>query len=336
MNIVIVGEAYGEAEEREKKPFIGAAGYELGRMLTEAGIERKECFLTNVFNLRPPGNKIKAICGPKGQAIKGYPPIVAGGHVPQSFIPELERLGDEIVQNNPNLILALGNTATWALLGRTGITKIRGTTALSTHTARGYKVLPTYHPAAVLREWYLRPIAVIDFVKAERESKFPEVRRPRREIWIEPTLADLHTFEHTYLSNSSRVSVDIETSGTEITCVGISPRQDLALVIPFEDERKKGHNYWKTEQEEREAWRFIKRIMENKKIEKVFQNGLYDISFLLRAQGIGVYGAEHDTMLLHHALQPESLKGLGFLGSVYTDEGNWKDMRKVETIKRDD
>jgi hypothetical protein len=41
-------------------------------------------------------------------------------------------------------------------------------------------------------------------------------------------------------------------------------------------------------------------------------------------------------MLLHHALQPESLKGLGFLGSVYTDEGNWKQMRNVGTVKRDD
>lgn len=44
-----------------------------------------------------------------------------------------------------------------------------------------------------------------------------------------------------------------------------------------------------------------------------------------------------DTMLLHHALQPEALKSLGYLGSIYTDEGNWKQMReKVKTIKRED
>ena len=48
-------------------------------------------------------------------------------------------------------------------------------------------------------------------------------------------------------------------------------------------------------------------------------------------------GAEEDTMLLHHALYPESLKGLGFLGSIYCDEGAWKGMRKgTETIKRED
>jgi len=44
-----------------------------------------------------------------------------------------------------------------------------------------------------------------------------------------------------------------------------------------------------------------------------------------------------DTMLCHHAIQPESLKGLGFLGSIYSDEATWKGMAKhAKTIKRDD
>ena len=74
-------------------------------------------------------------------------------------------------------------------------------------------------------------------------------------------------------------------------------------------------------------------------IPKLFQNGAYDISFLYRSMRIKVLGATHDTMLLHHALQPESLKSLGFLGSIYSDEGSWKGMRKrvkAKTIKRDD
>lgn len=50
-----------------------------------------------------------------------------------------------------------------------------------------------------------------------------------------------------------------------------------------------------------------------------------------------VRGATHDSMLLHHALQPESLKALGFLGSVYINERAWKVERKGQenTIKRD-
>jgi hypothetical protein len=72
---------------------------------------------------------------------------------------------------------------------------------------------------------------------------------------------------------------------------------------------------------------------------KIAQNGLYDLNILWRSYGITVRNFEEDTMLLHHALQPESEKGLGFLGSVYTDEASWKMMRtksKVTKFKKED
>jgi len=71
---------------------------------------------------------------------------------------------------------------------------------------------------------------------------------------------------------------------------------------------------------------------------KSAQNGLYDLSFLWRSYGIAVKNYQHDTMLLHHALQPESEKSLGFLGSLYTNEASWKLMRQrgKTTIKRDE
>jgi hypothetical protein len=59
--------------------------------------------------------------------------------------------------------------------------------------------------------------------------------------------------------------------------------------------------------------------------------------FLWRRYGITVPFAQDDTMLAHHALQPEMEKGLGFLGSIYSDEASWKFMRKEkDTIKRED
>jgi DNA polymerase I-like protein with 3'-5' exonuclease and polymerase domains len=79
----------------------------------------------------------------------------------------------------------------------------------------------------------------------------------------------------------------------------------------------------------------VKMVLETPSIPKLFQNGLYDLSFLWKAYGIGVRGCVHDTMLLSHALQPESLKGLAYLGSIYCDFGAWKSERKVETIGRD-
>lgn len=335
--IAIIGEAWGESEERERSPFVGASGFELTRMLSEAGVSRADCFLTNVFNLRPRGNDITELCGGKANAIPGYPPLAKSKYVQAKYLPELERLADELVSINPNLILALGNTPLWSMLGRTGISKLRGTTALSTHTVSGFKVLATYHPAAVLRQWEMRPLVVADFIKAERESHYAELRRLRREIWIEPTLNDIRQFKAEYIDRCNRLAVDIETAGSQVTCIGFAPDQRVSIVIPFVDSRRVGRSYWSSLNDEREAWEIVRRILADEGTNKVLQNGLYDIAFLWRACGLVVKNAAEDTMLLHHALQPEMKKGLGFLASVYTSEQAWKEMRsKHETIKRDD
>ena len=68
----------------------------------------------------------------------------------------------------------------------------------------------------------------------------------------------------------------------------------------------------------------------------VGQNFIYDMRFLWEQYGIPVKNAVDDTMLLHHALQPEMKKGLGFLASIYTDEASWKFMRTKDTKKKED
>lgn len=250
---------------------------------------------------------------------------------------ELTRLGNEILDLDPNLIVCLGNTPLWALTGRTGIGKLRGTTCVSTHCVAGYKLLVAYHPSAVLRQWELRPTTVADLSKILTERETDTLTRPNCEIWIEPDLDDIETFFATHCTAGTLISVDIETAGTSITCIGFAPRRDLALVVPFLDTRRPGKSYWATAKDERRCWELIRAVLENREIKKIFQNGLYDIAFLLRSYGIRTLGAAEDTMLLHHALQPESLKGLAFLGSLYTSHGPWKSERKGNTtIKRDE
>jgi uracil-DNA glycosylase len=349
--ISIVGEAFGEEEEKLGHPFVGTAGRELLSMLDEAGIVARpnvrwlspeilrefwltqtEVHLTNVFNLRPgPKNDIDTLCVPKSEDRSGLPPLRAGKYIGHQYLPELSRLREELRAVKPNLVIGLGNTAAWALLGNAGISKIRG----SITTARlvpNQKVLPTYHPAAVLRQWDLRPVTVFDLMKARREAEFPDVRLPKRTVYIEPGLQDLEWFYVNHVLPNRYLSVDIETASDQITCIGFAPRTDLALVIPFVDLRR-GGNYWPTDTEELRAWDAVRRYLKSP-CRKVFQNGLYDIHFLWRRYGLPVHNAEHDTMLLHHALHPESEKGLGFLGSVYTNEASWKLMR-TSTIKRD-
>jgi uracil-DNA glycosylase len=347
MSIAIVGEAWGEREERQKLPFVGSSGWELTKMLEAAGIERRECLLTNVFNFRPKDNDMSWVCGPKTTAIERFPKLLrgktkehryhTGDYVRAEFLDELIRLEDEIVEANPNVVIALGNTALWAFTGKTTITKLRGTTLCATYCAEPVKVLPTYHPAAIMRQYQLRPICIMDLQKAAREAEFPEIRRSPREIWINPTLEDIYDFHRRYIEGADLLSVDIETSGRDVTCIGLAPSKERALVIPFHDPRRNpSHNYWESLDAEREVWRYLRGVLENSHPRKVFQNGLYDTAFLYRSHGIRVDGFEEDTMLLHHALYPESPKALGFLGSVYCDEGNWKDMRKHKGTKRED
>ena len=341
--IVLLGEAWGEHEERERTPFVGPTGYLLHEMLTEAGIHPTECYKTNVFNLRPVGNRIETLCGPKEGGLRGYPSLLPGRYVQAEYQSELDRLFEELNEVAPNVVVAFGNTALWALTGMNNIGTQRGFTYLSEYGPVGLKVLPTYHPAAALRLWELRSIVVMDLRKAKRESEFKKLRRPQREVWIEPTLEDLERFYEQYIVGCKILSVDIETSGRLVTCIGFAPRSDVSLVIPFYDSRGKGKSYWPDVESEAEALGFASRVLDTP-LPKLFQNGLYDIAFLHRAWEtpvgtvrVNVRNAAEDTMLLHHALQPESLKGLGFLGSVYTNEQNWKQMRErsTRTIKPD-
>lgn len=334
--IMIIGEAWGETEERERSHFVGPSGYELTRMLSEAGINRSSCYLTNVFHLHPRGNAIESLCGPRTESLPGYPAIVKGKFLRREFLPELERLQQEIMDVNPNIIICMGNTALWALLGTTGISNRRGSIVSSTYLVEGFKVLPTYHPAAVLRDWSLRPVTILDLHKARRESAFPEVIRPSRQIYIEPSLIDIAEFYDQHIPECRILSVDIETVGDQITCIGFAPSSTISLVVPFTDFRRASGSYWPNRSDELCAWGLVRRFLEAP-CGKVFQNGLYDISFLWRSYGLRVVNPQEDTMLLHHALQPESPKGLAFLGSVYTNEASWKLMRKhTTTIKRDE
>ncbi len=364
LKLLLIGEAKGEAEEKIDSSFVGTSGVELLRMLSEARIielspfDREyisryydrgdpklldavwslhpEVYRTNVFQRHPPGNNLEYFCGGKSDAIQGYPALVKSKYCRREFEPELDRLASEILAHDPNLILCLGNTALWALTGKTGISKLRGTTLLSTHAVADFKLLPTYHPAGVLRQWELRPTVIADLMKARREMEFPEIRRPEREIWIEPSLEDIITFKEKYIDGCKLLSVDIETSGQRITCIGFAPNERLALVVPFDDERAKTGSYWASKELESQAWSFVRSILADARTGKLFHNGMYDIAFLWRSMRIKVINATEDSMLLSHALQPESLKGLGYLGSIFSDEGSWKGMRKREkTIKRD-
>src|SRR3954470_2229081 len=116
--IAIVAEAHGRGEEAQRVPFVGTSGWHLNQMLEDARIHRADCFLTNVFNLRPPGgNDIANLCTDKSEGLTKLGPLAPAKYLHPRYAPELDRLRSELREIQPNIIIALGNTASWAILG---------------------------------------------------------------------------------------------------------------------------------------------------------------------------------------------------------------------------
>lgn len=328
--IVLIGEAPGEQEERVGIPFIGWSGQELNRLLIQAGLNRADLYLTNVLFTRPPDNKLEVFCVKKEQLPAGYSlsALSPGKYLHPDFLPELERLWGELRDVRPNLIVTAGATATWAVLALNGITRLRGTL----HQSRCGKVLPIFHPAVLARDWTVRPIIVADLCKAFIEQDFPEIRRPERNVLIDPTIEEVEEYCSSLLS-AKLIACDIETRGGSITCLGFAGSPSHACVIPFFDARKltsdpklglSPGSYW-TKNGEVRARKAVQSVL-GSEVPKLFQNGLYDVQYLLR-EGFQLRAVVEDTMIQHHALYPEMRKDLGFLGSIYTNESAWKLLR---------
>lgn len=332
--LMLIGEAPGQIEAAKGLPFMGASGQLLDYMLSLAGTSRGYVSITNVFDEQPPQNNLDFWGIPRKEAQAIFKSIndspefltpIEGSKLtvhPERSVPALRRLKEEIARVNPTCIVALGNTALRAICGVGGIGKLRG--ALHTGLLYPTKVIPTYHPAAILRQYENLPIAVMDIRKALHESKSPETRQFPRKIHIIESLDDLHTAAGV-LMQADLITFDVETRARQITCIGLSGSKEETFVLPFWSRRAEGWNYWPSVEAEIQAVRWLQRIMESD-IPKVAHNGIYDIQYLL-LYGIAVRNYLHDTMLMHHSLFPSLPKGLDFLGSVYCNERAWKRMR---------
>jgi DNA polymerase len=125
--LVFIGEGPGAEEDRKGQPFVGAAGQLLTRIIEAIKLSRSQVYICNIIKCRPPGNR-----NPESDEIK-------------TCFPFLER---QIAALQPDFIIALGTFAAQTLLGTTTpISRLRG----RFHVYKGIKVVPTYHPAYLLR-----------------------------------------------------------------------------------------------------------------------------------------------------------------------------------------
>jgi uracil-DNA glycosylase len=127
-DVMFIGEAPGFHEDKQGEPFVGAAGQLLTRMLGEVlGVARDDIYIANVIKCRPPGNR-----DPQEDEIDACTPWLV----------------EQVSLIQPRVIVTLGNFATkFVLQTAQGITRMRG----RAYPWHGRTVVPTFHPAAILR-----------------------------------------------------------------------------------------------------------------------------------------------------------------------------------------
>lgn len=309
--IMFVGESPGEQEVLNHEPFVGLAGGVLNGLLAEVGIARQEVRLENVVEFRPKGNKFKEF----------YETVVEGGkkqiRPSQLLKEEIARLHKRIAEARPNIIVCLGEEPLKAVSGRTfkgGITNWRGSVISG---VGGCKIIGTFHPSYLLRAWSDRPLTALDLRCAKEESWFPEIRRKKRIIEINLPYEVLLNRLADIRDNSTFVAFDIETNveARFITSIAFADAPDYAVVVPIVF---KGRRYW-TDREEETLKGYVKEILEKEEIQKIAQNGQYDMLWLHDKWGINVNPLFMDTMVAHSLSLPECKKGLDFQCSIYTD-----------------
>lgn len=330
--IMIVGEAPGEQEERLGIPFVGASGSELDRMLQEAGILRSTCFVTNVVRKRPPGNDIGVFFTQRKSDITLQHVELNGKHCLPVVMEGIELLKREIELCQPDVIIALGNTALWALTGHWGITSWRGSELLcSLRLSIDYKpkVIPTYHPALILRQWTWRQTAVHDLRRAASHKGSRVYIQRDYDYIIRPDFLTACTVLDGLLSELDKaafdLSADIETRAGHIDCIGFAWNKTSAICIPLMTMSGDVTGYWSLDEEAALIHRIYKINQHPNFSGFIGQNFIYDAQYIFRWWHF-TPKLKRDTMLGHHSMFSMSQKSLDYLASMYCERyAYWKD-----------
>ncbi len=294
--VLFIGRNPGAVECVTKIPFTGPAGKMLWRLMKEAGLDKRNLNLTNLVACPTEGDR-----EPTQEEVDNC-------H---------ERLKKEINYLKPELIVALGQQASDALVGPVGsIGKTRGNfyqiLPLWNHDC---KVLLNYHPSFIQRSRAYIEEAIRDLKKVVVFFK------PDLEVVYESPNFNLdanYRELQEYLGFGGATAFDIETTG-------LNPRLDKILGISFSNTKNSAVACYLKEGDNRLD--VIKRFLEDPTVEKCTQNGLFDLSFLER-NSITVKGLTFDTHLAQKMLNPDLPADLNFLRQQFTEVKPYKPSNK--------
>ena len=311
--ILLIGEAWGEVEERTGQPFMGQAGNALNGILEEVGIPRAQVAITNVVHERPPRNNFKVY----------YEKVKNRVQPTAKLLEAYQRLYMEIYTVRPNVIVPLGVEALKAVTGEQNIMSWRGSVMDSPHG----KVIPTIHPAKLLRQWRLRPAVVVDFERIHKEQHYEEIRRTPRKFDICRSKEEAQEFFEE-AKGSEWLAFDVEVESNQITCIGLSCRPHRSVSIPFWFGAS--GSLW-TVEDEKWLWGELRGLLESDTPKKIAQSGMYDLEVIESCMGFRPK-LHFDTMYGFHVLYPEFPKKLEFLTSIYTDHPYYKFQRRAREM----
>lgn len=318
-DIMLVGEAPGAEESLRGVPFIGKAGQKLNNILSAAGFNREDLYVTNTIKCQPPGNRV-----PTKEEITAC----------------CDYLEQEIASVKPKIIVPLGNTALQYILGVTGITKHVGIESFSEKYQ--CKIIPTFHPSYILRKPEHEQIAVSHFKKIRKILKGKLEKTPVK--YVNATTLEKVDKLFKRLKSVDIFAMDIETTGFDfledkVLCISFSWKENTAVLLPL-------LGYKQCKMWEDDQFTYIKEGLKEilaSDVKKILQNGAFDLKFL-KTWGTPVKNFTFDTMLAHHLVDEnaEGFHGLKDLALMFTDMGDYsaelvkiqKELKKEENTRR--
>lgn len=330
--LMFIGEAPGETEEREGKPFVGAAGTVLDQLLADNGLKKDDCWVDNVIQTRPPANNF-GVFYEDAQRNRPKPELVAGW----------ARLRDTIDRIKPDVVVCLGaeslraaTTKLGVLNGDTpsyedglrGIDKYRGFPHRYKSGHHECNLIATYHPAYVARLWSAYPTAKLDLARVGEMLRLHGAKSPvpAHTLTYQPSFGQAMTYLDKLIAAKLPVAFDIEFANHMIDCIGFSDHDDHALTIPFAQDGGDG-SYW-SEGQETLLWNKIAELLASD-VPKIGQNIAYEMFQLKTQRGIEIGNIMLDTMIAFNLLYPGQPKSLDYLATVYTWLPWWGEAPKV-------
>lgn len=292
--VMIVGEAPGYREDDVRKPFAGRSGQLLRRELEAVGIDPDRCYITNVNKCRPPDNRTPKAS--EATACRVY----------------LER---ELQGVNPRYILLVGGHAL-KVIKKGGIMKHRG----EVYQFGEAQVLPTVHPAAVLRNPRYEMLFKTDLQAFARLVKGEDAKISKTKTYLVQGRKSLEAMCKMCMQ-ADAIAYDIETNGfnefdenAQIATISLTPREGISFVVPIHHPESR----WK---DPSKLLRILGNVLLYSNAKLIAHNAKFDDRWLNQF-GIPI-NATFDTMIAAHVLDENRLKGLKPLSQMLLGVDAW-------------